>query len=98
MVEDIIAEAGTVLGSALVASLAYFVAKRRGTDEPFKPEKVLVTVTAAFIVAVFLYGTGQVTNQEDAVAQLTLFVGPVAVWLQGFVDRLQSREFGSNAQ
>ena len=86
---ELLAQAGTVLVSALVASLAYFAAKRRGTDEPFKPTKALATVVAAFAVAVVLLVTGEATRQEDLLAQLSLFVGPVAVWLQGALQRFQ---------
>ena len=86
---ELLTQAGTVLVSALVASLAYFAAKRRGTDEPFRPTKALATVAAAFVVGVALLATGEATGRDDLLAQLDLFVGPVAVWLQGALQRFQ---------
>ena len=85
---ELLTQAGTVLVSALVASLAYFAAKRRGTEEPFKPRRALATVLAAFVVGLALLATGEATGQEDLLAQLDLFVGPVAVWLQKLITRL----------
>ena len=89
MIEDLLVQAGTVLASALVASLAYFAAKRRGTDEPFDPRKAAATVLAAFGMSVVLLVTGEATGREDLLAQLSLFVGPVAVWLQRLLKQAQ---------
>lgn len=87
--EDIVTQAGTVLVSALVASLAYFAAKRRGTDESFKPARALATVASAFVVGVVLLATGEATGREDLLAQFDLFVGPVAVYAQKLIKRFQ---------
>ena len=92
MVEDLLAQAVTVLASALVASLAYYSAKRRGTDERFDPRKAAATVLAAFGVSVVLLMTGEATGREDLLAQLSLFVGPVAVWLQKLLRRAQETD------
>ena len=92
MVEDLLTQAVTVLASALVASLAFFAAKRRGTDEPFDPRKAAATVLAAFAVSVVLLVTGEATGREDLLAQLSLFVGPVAVWLQRLLKRAQETD------
>ena len=89
---DLLTQAGTVLASALVASLAYYAAKRRGTDEPFRPTKAAATVLAAFGVSVVLLVTGEATGREDLLAQLSLFVGPVAVWLQKLLRRAQETD------
>ena len=95
MIEDLLVQAGTVLASALVASLAYYSAKRRGTDEPFDPRKAAATVLAAFGVSVVLLVTGEATGREDLLAQLSLFVGPVAVWLQRLLKRAQETDQSS---
>jgi drug/metabolite transporter (DMT)-like permease len=87
-----LAQAGTVLASALVASLAYYAAKRRGTDEPFRPTKAAATVLAAFGVSVVLLVTGEAAGREDLLAQLSLFVGPVAVYLQKALRRAQETD------
>jgi hypothetical protein len=92
MIEDLLVQAGTVLASALVASLAYFAAKRRGSSERFDPRKAAATVLAAFAVSVVLLVTGEATGREDLLAQLSLFVGPVAVWLQRLLKRAQETD------
>ena len=92
MIEDLLVQAGTVLASALVASLAYFAAKRRGSSEQFDPRKAAATVLAAFGVSVVLLVTGEATGREDLLAQLSLFVGPVAVWLQKLLKRAQEAD------
>ena len=84
---ELLTQAGTVLVSALVASLGYYAAKRRGTDEKIKPAKTLATVAAAFLVGVVLLATGEATGREDLLPQLDMFVGPVAVWLQKLIKR-----------
>ncbi|EMA47609.1 hypothetical protein [Halococcus saccharolyticus] len=78
---------GSALASAAVASLAYFLAKRRGTDESFKPAKAFATLGAAFFVSLALIAAGEATSQADLAAQLSLFVGPVAVYLQKLIQR-----------
>ena len=83
--------AGTVILSSAGASVLYWLSKRRGVDAPesFKPEKAGITLGVAFVLSVVLYVTGQATGIDSLLANLSVFVGPVALYAQKVVDKYQ---------
>lgn len=76
--------------SAVVASGAFWAAKRRGTGEPFRPRKAVPVIVVSFVIALVLLLTGIAESREGVMQLLPVFVGPMAAWVQELVQRFRA--------
>jgi hypothetical protein len=85
------------VGSAFVASMAYYGAKRRKRpDVEFKPHKTTITLSVAFVISLAVGLAPDVALTQATLEQYMIYSGPAIIYLQKLARRFVETDTGEN--